>query len=167
MIFQFRNIIVLLLFLSFVFSRDIDYLDFQVNVFDNPYPGNIFIHTMGSQPRYMAVLDHALNPSWFINSGPLGLDFKVNQNKLSYFNRPDQSWIILNEHMVETDTLRCTGGYNADYHDIQITSEGGYLLQAFDSIFIDMSEIIENGNPNAIIHLLIIQEFDLNQNLVF
>ena len=167
MIFQFRNIIVLLLFLSFVFSRDIDYLDFQVNVFDNPYPEHIFIHTMGSQPRYMAVLDHALNPSWFINSGPLGLDFKVSQNKLSYFNRPDQSWIILNEHMVETDTLRCTGGYNADYHDIQITSEGSYLLQAFDSIFVDMSEIIENGNPNAIIHLLIIQEFDLNHNLVF
>ena len=72
---------------------------------------------MGAQPRYMAVIDSVLNPTWFINSGPLGLDFKVNQNKLSYFNRIDQSWILINEYMVETDTLKCVGGYNADYHD--------------------------------------------------
>jgi hypothetical protein len=69
--------------------------------------------------------------------------------------------------MIETDTLRCTGGYDADYHDIQILNDGGYLLQAYDSIFVDMSTIVANGSPNAKIHLLIIQEFDLNHNLIF
>jgi len=162
-----NRIITLLCFIAIGFSQSLDYANFQVNIFNNPYPANIFIHTMGAQPRYMAVIDSVLNPTWFINSGPLGLDFKVNQNKLSYFNRIDQSWILLNEYMVETDTLKCVGGYNADYHDIQIMNDGGYLLQAYDSIFVDMSTIVVNGSPNAKIHLLIIQEFDLNHNLIF
>ena len=149
------------------FSQSPDYANFQVNIFNNPYPANIFIHTMGVQPRYMAVIDSVLNPTWFINSGSLGLDFKVNQNILSYFNKIDQSWILLNEYMVETDTLKCIGGYNADYHDIQIMNDGGYLLQAYDSIYVDMSTIVVNGSLNATIHLLIIQEFDLNHNLIF
>ena len=105
----------MLCFFGMGFSQSLDYANFQVNIFNNPYPANIIIHTMGAQPRYMAVIDSVLNPTWFINSGSLGLDFKVNQNKLSYFNKIDQSWILLNEYMVETDTLRCVGGYNADY----------------------------------------------------
>ena len=152
---------------SAMFPRDMNYLDFEILVDNNPYPANMFIHTMGSQPRYMAIIDSLINPSWFINSGPLGLDFKVNQNKLSYFNNYNKSWIILNEYMNETDTLECVNGYDADYHDIQLLENGGYLLQAYDSISVNMSEIISGGNNNAMIILLIIQEFDSNKNLIF
>ncbi len=144
-----------------------NYLDFEIIVNNDPYPANIFIHTTGSQPRYMAIIDSLINPSWFINSGPLGLDFKVNQNKLSYFNNYNKSWIILNEYMNETDTLECVNGYDADYHDIQLLENGGYLLQAYDSIYVDMSQIDPGGNTNALIIILIIQEFDSDKNLIF
>jgi hypothetical protein len=144
-----------------------NYLDFEIIVNNDPYPANMFIHTMGSQPRYMAIIDSLINPSWFINSGPLGLDFKVNQNKLSYFNNNNKSWIILNEYMNETDTLECVNGYDADYHDIQLLENGGYLLQAYDSISVNMSEIVSGGNNDAMIILLIIQEFDSDKNLIF
>ena len=152
---------------SAMFPRDMNYLDFEIIVNNDPYPANMFIHTMGSQPRYMAIIDSLINPSWFINSGPLGLDFKVNQNKLSYFNNYNKSWIILNEYMNETDTLECVNGYDADYHDIQLLENGGYLLQAYDSISVNMSEIVSGGNNDAMIILLIIQEFDSNKNLIF
>ena len=152
---------------SAMFPRDMNYLDFEIIVNNDPYPANMFIHTTGSQPRYMAIIDSLINPSWFINSGPLGLDFKVNQNKLSYFNNYNKSWIILNEYMNETDTLECANGYDADYHDIQLLENGGYFLQAYDSISVNMSEIISGGNNNAMIILLIIQEFDSNKNLIF
>ena len=152
---------------SAMFPRDMNYLDFEIIVNNDPYPANMFIHTMGSQPRYMAIIDSLINPSWFINSGPLGLDFKVNQNKLSYFNNYNKSWIILNEYMNETDTLECVNGYDADYHDIQLLANGGYLLQTYDSIYVDMSQIDPGGNTNALIIILIIQEFDSNKNLIF
>ena len=152
---------------SAMFPRDMNYLDFEIIVNNDPYPANMFIHTMGSQPSYMAIIDSLINPSWFINSGPLGLDFKVNQNKLSYFDKNNKSWIILNEYMNETDTLECVNGYLADFHDIQLLANGGYLLQTYDSIYVDMSQIDPGGNTNALIIILIIQEFDSNKNLIF
>ena len=162
-----KSTILLFIWQSVIYPRDMNYLDFEIIVNNDPYPANIFIHTTGSQPRYMAIIDSLINPSWFINSGPLGLDFKVNQNKLSYFNNNNKSWIILNEYMVETDTLECVNGYDADYHDIQLLANGGYLLQAYDSISVNMSEIVSGGNNDAMIILLIIQEFDSDKNLIF
>ena len=162
-----KSTILFFLLASAMFPRDMNYLDFEIIVNNDPYPANMFIHTMGSQPRYMAIIDSLINPSWFINSGPLGLDFKVNQNKLSYFNNYNKSWIILNEYMVETDTLECVNGYLADFHDIQLLANGGYLLQTYDSIYVDMSQIDPGGNTNALIIILIIQEFDSNKNLIF
>jgi len=162
-----KSTILLFIWQSVIYPRDMNYLDFEIIVNNDPYPENIFIHTTGAQPRYMAIIDSLINPSWFINSGPLGLDFKVNQNKLSYFNKNNKSWIILNEYMVETDTLECVNGYDADYHDIQLLANGGYLLQAYDSISVNMSEIISGGNNDAMVIILIIQEFDSNKNLIF
>ena len=162
-----KSTIFLFIWQSVIYPRDMNYLDFEIIVNNDPYPANMFIHTMGSQPRYMAIIDSLINPSWFINSGPLGLDFKVNQNKLSYFNNYNKSWIILNEYMNETDTLECVNGYDADYHDIQLLANGGYLLQAYDSISVNMSEIISGGNNDAMVILLIIQEFDSDKYLIF
>ena len=82
-----KSTILLYIWQLAIYQRDMNYLDFEIIVNNDPYPANIFIHTTGSQPRYMAIIDSLVNPSWFINSGPLGLDFKVNQNKLSYFNK--------------------------------------------------------------------------------
>ena len=155
------------LLVSAMFPRDMNYLDFEIIVNNDPYQANMFIYTTGSQPRYMAIIDSLINPSWFINSGPLGLDFKVNQNKLSYFNKNNKSCIILNEYMNEIDTLECVNGYDADYHDIQLLANGGYLLQAYDSIYVDMSQIDPGGNNDAMVIILIIQEFDSNKNMIF
>ena len=115
----------------------------------------------------MAIIDSTLNPYWFVNAGQLGLDFKVNHEKISYFDKINKSWIIVNEYMVEVDTLECINGYTADYHDMIVLPNGGYILQAYDSISVDMSQIINGGNENALIVTLILQEFDPNNNLIF
>ena len=115
----------------------------------------------------MAIIDSTLNPHWFVNAGQLGLDFKVNHEKISYFDKTHKSWIIVNEYMVEIDTLECINGYTADYHDMIVLPSGGYILQAYDSISVDMSQIINGGNESALIVTLILQEFDPNNNLIF
>ena len=79
---------------SSVFSRNMNYLDFEVFVNNDPYPANIFVHTTRSYPRYMAIIDTLINPAWVLNSAHLGLDFKVNQENLSYFKGENNSCII-------------------------------------------------------------------------
>ena len=161
------KLIFLFSIISIVFCRDIEYHDLHININDDPYPANIFIHTMGPPPRYMSILDTVISPSWYVNCGSMGLDFKPNRNKLTYFNKEDQTWIVLNEFMIEVDTLACINGYGADYHDILLLENEGYILQAYDSITVDMSEIVSGGHSNAKIIVLIIQEFDQNKNLIF
>ena len=136
---------------SSVFSRNMNYLDFEVFVNNDPYPANIFVHTTRSYPRYMAIIDTLINPVWVVNSAHLGLDFKVNQENLSYFNGENNSCILLNEYMYEIDTLECANGYYADFHDLQLLDDGGYILQAYDSITVDMSGIDPGGLTDAVV----------------
>ena len=69
----------------------------------------------------------------------------------------------MDQNMNEVDTLGCTNGYEADYHDIQYTQDGGYILQAYGKQEIDLpqTEVIDTAN------VLILQEFDQNHNLIF
>ena len=157
----------LMVLMGLALAQPSNYIPFQTIINNNPYPAPLFLHSMSEAKKYMAILDTNLNITWHVNSGDLGIDFKVNQNNLSYFNRIGQSWILLNEFMVETDTLTCIGDYNADYHDIQITESGGFILQSYNTIYVDMSSIVEGGNITAQIQVLIIQEIDSNHSLIF
>ena len=155
-----------LLFISFIIPNNREYTDFEIIVNDNPYPGKIFVHTQVSE--YMAILDETLLPYWYIKSHDVGgIDFKQNGNYLSYFNKINNYWIIADENMEEIDTLQCTTGMT-DYHDIRMLDNGNYILQAYDSLIVDMSILVPGGDPNAIIKgILRIQEFNQNDELVF
>ena len=37
----------------------------------------------------------------------------------------------MDDEMKEVDTLKCIYGLNADYHDIRLLKNGGYILQAY------------------------------------
>jgi hypothetical protein len=64
--------------------------------------------------------------------------------------------------MHEVDTLSCVNGFEADYHDIQYTDSGGYILQAYGKEGVDIPQT--QGLDTAI--TLVIQEFDENHNLI-
>ena len=149
-------------------STSQDYPNFEIIHNQNPYQKPIILHTMSNQNRYMAIIDSNLNVQWHINSGNLGLDFKVNQTYLTYFDRLNKSWILMNEFMKEIDTMICVNSQSADYHDFQILNNGNYILQAYDSLFVNMSTIVEGGQPVAwITGIVVIQEFNSDDELVF
>ena len=122
---------------------------------------------MSEQNRFMAIIDSGLDVQWHVRSNHMGLDFKVNKNYLSYYDKLEGSWILANQMMKEVDTLRCEGSHVADYHDIQILDDGSYLLQAYDSSFVDMSTIVDGGQSVAwITGILVVQMFDVNHELI-
>ena len=114
-----------LVLLGFLQSQN--YPDFEILHFDNPHSSSLFLHTMSEENRFMAIIDSNLDVQWHVSSSHMGLDFKVNQNHLSYYNRLEGSWILANQVMKEIDTLRCEGTVVADYHDIQILENGNYI----------------------------------------
>ena len=150
----------------------IDYPDFNIIVNDNPYPKDMFLHTASGQTQFLAILDSSLNVKWHIvSTSGKGWDFKVNHNDmLTYFRKPSNDWTpsggglwyVMDHDMQEVDTLECVNDYQADYHDIQYTSSGGYLLQSYAKQIIDLpqTQVVDTAN------ILVIQEFDHNHNLI-
>ena len=169
---RYINYFITVLISSIVFG--IPYLDFNVSINNNPYPEDIFIHstTPGNEHMFMAILDSTLQVKWYIVlTDGKGWDFKVNNNDdITYFRKPSSVWTpsggglwyVMDQSMHEVDTLSCVNGYEADYHDIQYTSDGGYILQAYGKQEIDLpqTEVIDTAN------VLILQEFDQNHNLI-
>ena len=90
----YKTIILYMLLLSVILSEHLEYIDFQVVLHDNPYPSDIFIHTMSVENHYMGIIDSTLNIKWYINSGYRGIDFKVNQDWLSYFDKQNHLFIV-------------------------------------------------------------------------
>ena len=161
-----KRLISPLLFLGSLFSQN--YPNFEIIHLDNPHPSSLFIHTMSEQDRFMGIIDSNLNVQWHVRSNSMGIDFKVNQDLLSYYSKVDESWIIANDVMKEIDTLKCNDPYTADYHDMQILENGNYILQAYDSMFVDMSTIFNGGQSVAwITGILVIQMFNAEHELIF
>jgi len=153
-------------------SSGIPYPDFDITINNNPYPEDIFIHSTGQDNQFMAILSPDLEVKWYIVSlNGKGWDFKVNNNNsITYFRKPGNGWTpsggglwyVMDQSMHDVDTLECVNDLEADYHDIQYTQDGGYILQAYGKQEIDLpqTEVIDTAN------VLILQEFDQNHNLI-
>jgi len=160
----------ILFFLSISFA--IPYPEFEIIVNDNPYPQDIFLHSTGPDgSSFLAILNPQLEIKWHIvYLDGRGWDFKVNNDKLTYFRKPSNTWTpsgggvwyVMDQGMHEVDTLSCVNDLQADYHDIQYTESGGYILQAYSKQEIDLpqTEVIDTAN------VLVIQEFNENHDLI-
>ena len=97
-------------------------------------------------PNYLSILDNDVNYYWTVNTDRNGgMDFKLNNTKLSYFHKesPDNSgsfWIIFDDNMQEIDTVQCTVG-KTDYHDMIITDNNTYIVQAYDNQVFNLTDI--------------------------
>ena len=109
-----KSLISIFIIFSSIFSQE--YAEFDIITNNNPFPGNIFIHTQVS--NYMAILDEDLAPYWYVKSDNIGgIDFKENNGLLTYFNKDESYWVIVDSQMNEIDTVMCTEGQVTDYHD--------------------------------------------------
>ena len=147
-----------------------EYPDLDVTINGDAYPGDIFISSVAQEHQFLAILDSNMDVKWHIAVvDGKGWDFKVNNNdKLTYFQKPTEGfsdiglWYVLDSNMQEVDTLECLHGYDLDYHDIQYTDTGGYILQAYGKEAIDIPQTAHIDTAN----ILILQEFDQNHNLL-
>ncbi|MAX29933.1 MAG: hypothetical protein CMG14_03360 [Candidatus Marinimicrobia bacterium] len=157
--------LLLIILLTFLISAP----PFSVVSNTNPYPAKIFIHSV-EEDSYMSILDDDLSYYWIINNDNKGVDFKVNNSKLTFYHKPNDIlnnpfWIVADHTMTEVDSIQCTRGFT-DFHDMIITDNNTYILQSYDSKVMDLSSI-GASEFQLVNDILRIQEFDLDHNLIF
>lgn len=158
-----------------------------IDSINNPAPGYIFMNTINTgdiSKIYNVILDNQGKVFYYMKPFTGAVDFKMQPNGRFSYGFPIKLGdkyqagpilvqnvmvveIILDSNFKKIDEVQMQNGYLADIHDFQILPNGNYLLIAYEGNPVDMSKLIEGGNPNAIVVGTVIQELDKNKKCVF
>ena len=126
---------------------------------------------MLEQSAYLLILEDDGQPVFYKQLAPIpiAMDFKKQNNgQLTYFPLyADGSFLALDNSYELVGTYEAGNGYATDLHELQLLDNGNALLMVHDERIVDMSQLVEGGNPKAIVTGCIIQEIDSAKNVVF
>ncbi len=138
-----------------------------ITVSNNPAEGYLFLAPFSSS-SYLIITDNNGNIFWFSSPTWWCGDFKKQPNgHLTYWDGNVAKHFEMDENYNIVDTFYCGNGYVADIHELRVLNGRHAFLMAYDTQTVDMSHIVQGGNPNASVIGLIIQEIDENNNVVF
>ncbi|MCB2219470.1 MAG: aryl-sulfate sulfotransferase [Bacteroidetes bacterium] len=120
---------------------------------------------------YLIIFDYRGVPLFYQKMEGHPYDFKVqpNGNLSLYYNLwPTPAHIELDSSYQQIDTYTMGNGYGGtDFHELLLLPNGHAIVMTYDPQFVDMSQIVPGGHPNAIVKGWIIQELDADKNVVF
>jgi hypothetical protein len=138
---------------------------------NGPEPGYFFFSSRvlntDTALHFIAIVDNYGTPVYYRRLYLGNGGFRLQKNGyLTY--RPTWTgfgYFVLDSSYNRIDTLYMLG-YNANQHDFKISKDGHALFIGNYYRNVDMSEIVEGGDPNARTQEAIIQEFDSAGNLL-
>src|SRR5665213_1675755 len=126
---------------------------------------------------YVMMVTNDGTPVWYKQLTNAAFDFKELPNGYLHYAQQYQalSWggggyvthEILDENFNDVESIRAGNGYNAECHDFQMLPNGHVLVTSYYMTRVDLSKIVTNGNPAALVSGAIIQELDAQRNVVF
>jgi hypothetical protein len=147
---------------------DFPWVDIYIN--DNPDTGKIFLCNYVG-PRYAMILDNDGFPIWYLRASDRRRDFKVQKDgrltMLGTGGFGGGSHIALDSTYSVVDTFYYPSGYRIDPHELQVLPNGHYFLIVYDPRYVDMSDSVAGGYPNAYVVGNSVAEMDANDNCIF
>ncbi len=126
---------------------------------------------------YAMILTNDGAPIWYKELTNGCWDFKVLPNgylhyaqtikALTYTGGADVIHQILDENYNLVETIQGGNGYVAEAHDFQMLPNGNVLQFGYYLTQVDMSQVVPNGNPAALVSGAILQELDAQRKVVF
>ncbi|MDP8205520.1 MAG: aryl-sulfate sulfotransferase [Candidatus Electryonea clarkiae] len=144
-----------------------DFFGYDINVNNNPEEG--YFYTVASifnshtriGTTWAVIMDNDGNIKWF-RRGNSGCFPYPDLGLAAFADRRGQRdrFIIMDMTYTFIDTIRPANGYLLDTHDLLLFEDGTSWIMAQDIRVIDMSELVDGGNPEAEIVGFAIQELD-------
>lgn len=155
------------------------YIPFTPSVFNNSNSGYYFFSSFkinGVSPSYkpaLMILDDKGRTVFYrvFNIGNAN-DFKIAPNKMMQYC-VGSTFVLMDSTFRVRDSVLCKNGISTDGHDMQILSNGHYLILGYEYRTMNLSSynwFNGNGTPgstNAQVKCGVIQELDANKNLVW
>lgn len=152
-----------------------DFPQITFNTYGPTAPGNLFFSPMNpigaNNSTYLVIADNSGDVLFYLHSHYPFFNIEVQTDSyLSYITGPmvgqDVFWVELDQSYSVVDSFAVIG-YPTDIHDFTVAQNGNLLLIGVDLRYIDMSQVVPGGNPNALVAGLLIQEQDRNHMPVF
>jgi hypothetical protein len=150
------------------------------NAVTNVANGYIFMtdsYTPTNFGYYVMMLTNDGSAFWYKSLTNAAFDFKMLPNGYLHYAQQYHalSWggggyvthEILDENFNPVESIRAGNGYNAECHDFKMLPNGHALVTGYYMTQVDMSKIVKNGNPAALVAGALIQELDAQRNVVF
>lgn len=160
-----------------------DFPTFDVTVNNKPKDGYMLVAPRapanGKFGNYLVILDKDGKPFKYRETTPGTFNFKQQANGYyiaaenfgSHYDIPGNGTKmnirIFNKDLNLIDFFQMGNGYIAGPHEFMIQPNGNYLCLAQSPHPMDMSKIVEGGNPSAFIVGNVIQEYDKDKNVIF
>jgi hypothetical protein len=108
---------------------------------------------------YLMILDNSGTPYFYRQLSTTAIDFDMQPNgHLTYFDEEGWMFYEMDSSYTIVNSYQCGNGYVTDDHELRLLPNGHALLIGDDEEIVDMSKIVPNGNPNAVVSGIIIQE---------
>ena len=151
-----------------------DYPWYDITTLDNPEEGSLFIAPFHGFEEwhigYALILDNDGAPLFYRRAPGGVFDLKVQPTgTLTYFDNSAsvRGFVELDSTYTRVNLWKMKNGYSTDLHGLQLLPNGHALLMSYDDQYIDMSQYVPGGNPNALVTGYVIQEQDASHNVVF
>jgi len=140
----------------------------DVMILDSPAEGQIFLNNWGGTP-YLLILEDDGTPLFYRRMAAYARDFKVQPTGLLTYHVAGEinAFFAMDATYTVIDSFRCGNGYVTDEHELLMLSNGHVLIIGKDYQAVDMSTIVPNGRPDAIVVGNIVQELDTDHRVVF
>lgn len=152
-----------------------DFPLFTFNTYGATAPGNLFFSPMnplgGNTSTYLIIASTS-GEVLFYNNGVSGyFGPEVHRDGFLYYAyggiMTDETFFtMLDDSYTPVDSFMVVG-YKTDCHGMTVARNNNVILLGVDERYIDMSQIVPGGNPNALVQGLLIQEQDRNHMPVF
>ncbi len=116
---------------------------------------------------FLLILNDNGTPFFYRKLKYRGFDFKKQNNYYIYWDEQYYQYRALDSTGATVDSFYTGNGYTTDFHECILDEDNSAWLISYDNQYVDMSQIVPNGNPNAIVTGIIIQKIDENKNVVF
>lgn len=154
-----------------------DFPPLKITKSANPSPEAIFMANRGTlYPNYIAILQNdgkaiaykkVERENWNFVVQPIGVLTTTQLVALDPGGWLDAYVSVMDDNLQHVRTYRAGNGMPAGGHEFIMMPNGHKMMLAFEPKHIDMSLIVEGGDPNALVRTSIIQEFDANDNIIF
>ena len=146
-----------------------DFPEIRAHRYGETAPGRIFLNTWHtSVGRYLIICENDGTPYFYRHYNTALADFKMHPSGvLSAFTMNPRCFMVLDDHYNQINTYRAGHGYWTDPHDLVLLPNGHALIIAFEWIDVDMSQLVQGGDPQAQVLGNHVQEVDSEGHVFF